>query len=177
MFRSNTVSNANTCSDLVRGRSSRSASSRREKTGADAISTGDGKGNTGALELGSYALMPEGKSSPRGRLDLLSREKLSPSREERHRGRFQEAESPPPYSMDANLLHIRTKAAESKIRLRARGACGASRCARESPAKPKYIDLSYHAATSSRSTVKDDTRRVLRSESPRRPPRIGRLDS
>jgi argininosuccinate synthase len=80
------------------------------KTKADAISHGaTGKGNDQVrFELGAYALMPNVKIiAPWREWDLLSREKLMRYADQ-HGIPVDGAKrkGPPPYSMDANLLHI-----------------------------------------------------------------------
>ena len=79
------------------------------ETGADAISHGaTGKGNDQVrFELTAYALMPGVKIiAPWREWDLTSRESLM-SYAEQHGIPIERAKGPkPPYSMDANLLHI-----------------------------------------------------------------------
>lgn len=80
-----------------------------EATGADAVSHGaTGKGNDQVrFELGYYSLNPDIKViAPWREWDLNSRTKLIKYAEERNIPVPAEKRGEPPYSMDANLLHI-----------------------------------------------------------------------
>jgi argininosuccinate synthase len=78
-------------------------------TGADAIAHGaTGKGNDQVrFELGAYALKPDIKIiAPWREWDLLSRERLLRYAEQHGIPVEMKRQGRPPYSMDANLLHI-----------------------------------------------------------------------
>ncbi len=80
-----------------------------EATGADAISHGaTGKGNDQVrFELGAYALKPDIKIiAPWREWDLTSREKLVAYAKKHNIPVELDKGDKPPYSMDANLLHI-----------------------------------------------------------------------
>jgi argininosuccinate synthase len=119
------------------------------KTGADAISHGaTGKGNDQVrFELGAYALMPDVKIiAPWREWDLTSREKLL-DYAKRHGipVEHKKKKGAPPYSMDANLLHIsyeggiledpRYEPEESMWRMTV--------SPEKAPNRPEYIELTY----------------------------------
>src|SRR5919108_5829450 len=79
------------------------------QTGCDAVAHGcTGKGNDQVrFELGAYALKPDIKIiAPWREWDLLSREKLMRYAEQHGIPVEKKTGAKPPYSMDANLLHI-----------------------------------------------------------------------
>ena len=119
------------------------------RTGADAISHGaTGKGNDQVrFELGAYALMPDVKIiAPWREWDLTSREKLLDyAKQHGIPVDYSKKKGAPPYSMDANLLHIsyeggiledpRYEPEESMWRITV--------SPEKAPSRPEYVELAY----------------------------------
>jgi argininosuccinate synthase len=118
------------------------------ETGADAIAHGaTGKGNDQVrFELGAYALKPDVKViAPWREWELNSRERLLAYAEEHAIPIERSAGPKPPYSMDANLLHISYEGGELEDPWVEPDAAmwRWTRSPQQAPSEPRYIELAF----------------------------------
>jgi argininosuccinate synthase len=118
------------------------------ETGADAISHGaTGKGNDQVrFELGAYALKPDIKViAPWREWDLNSREKLLAYAERNGIPVEMKSGTKPPYSMDANLLHISYEGGELEdpwVEPHA-SMWRWTEAPEQAPEQPRYLELTF----------------------------------
>ena len=94
------------------------------------------------FELGAYALMPDVRViAPWREWDLTSREKLMPTRKSTaSRSIHKKKKGPAPYSRTPTSAHLYEGGILETRTMSRRSRCGGSRVARESTAKPEYVD-------------------------------------
>lgn len=119
------------------------------QTGADAVAHGaTGKGNDQVrFELSYYALQPDIKVIAPWRLwDLTSRTKLLDYAEKRQIPIARDKRGEPPYSSDANLLHIsyEGKALEDPWVMPDEDMFTRSVAPEQAPDQPLYVEIEFH---------------------------------